>query len=210
MALVTATRVAPWRRRAGALALSALLVGWAAPAIAGPVAPGIFSEFGFTDPGVSSTGCAPADPAGIFCTPSSGTPTVFLDAPPWTFDAAAGGATLTVIDAFESGDRFEVLDLGIPIGFTSVPAAAGAVDCGDDPVVCLATAGMSTGVFALAAGPHSITIAPTLSPSFLGAAYLRIDGPTVAAPQPVSLLVLAAGVIAAGFWSRTRRCRRPR
>jgi hypothetical protein len=170
-------------------------------AAAGPIVPGVWYEFGFTDPGVSPTGCQPADPAGGFCTESSGTPTTFADAPPWTFFAAAP-TTLTVTDAFESTDRFEVLDLGIPIGMTSPPAAGAVVDCGDDPVICLGTAGMSTGVFALAAGPHSFTIVPLESGSG-GAAYFEVAG---AVPEPTSVLLLATGLAAAAF--RRRRVSR--
>ncbi len=131
------------------------------PAAAGPIVPGVWYEFAFTDAGVSPTGCLPADPAGPFCIASSGAPTTFADAPDWTFFAAAP-ATLIVTDAFVSTDQFEILDdFGGVLGMTSLPAAD--VDCGDDPEVCLATPGMSTGIFALAAGPHSFTIVPLQS-----------------------------------------------
>src|SRR5205807_246059 len=83
-----------------------------------------------------ATGCDPADPAGPFCIPSSGTPTEFLDAPPWTFVAPAAGALLTVTDAFLAGDRFQVFDFGASLGLTSAPV--GNADCGDDPIPCLA------------------------------------------------------------------------
>ncbi len=73
---------------------------------------------------------------------------------------AAAPTTLTVTDAFEASDRFEILDFGAPIGMTSPLVAGVPVDCGDDPEVCLATPGMSTGLFALAAGAHSFTIVP--------------------------------------------------
>ena len=204
--MMALTRNALARRRwiTTALAVLAILGGWTVQAAAGPIVPGTFYEFGFTDPGVSATGCAPDDPGGSFCIPSSGTPTVFLDAPPWTFVAGAGGVTLTVTDAFENADQFEIFDLGAPIGFTSLPAA-NLVDCGDDPVVCLTTAGMSTGVFALAVGPHSITIVPTLSSDFGGAAYLAIDGSTAVVPLPASVLLLAASLGVVGLLARARR-----
>src|SRR5882672_8473332 len=109
-------------------------------AAAGVISTGVFYEFGFSTAGTPATGCDPADPAGPFCIPSSGTLTSFLTAPPWTF-AAPQGAVLIVTDAFVAGDRFQVFDFGISLGLTSVPIGNG--DCGDDPVVCLAAAGTS-------------------------------------------------------------------
>lgn len=185
-------------RCASAIALIAV-----APALsAGPILSDVWFEFGFTDAGVAATGCDPADPAGAFCIPSSGTPTEFLDAPPWTFAASAAGATLTVTDAFLSGDQFELFDFGASIGLTSPPAAAALVDCGDDPEICLATAGMSSGSFVFAAGPHSITLIPVLSPEGGGAGYLRVTGAAI--PEPGSLVLITLGLL--GLFSlRLRR-----
>jgi hypothetical protein len=180
------------------LALVCVCVG-ATPAFAGPIVPGVWYEFAFTDPGVSPTGCFPNDPAGNFCIASSGTPTTFADAPDWTFFAAAP-ANLVVTDAFQSTDRFEVLDFGTPIGMTSVPAAVPLVDCGDDPEVCLATPGMSTGIFALAAGAHSLTIVPLETDSG-GVAYFQIPG---AVPEPATLWLVTTGIAAAALRRRRR------
>lgn len=184
--------------------LSAALVAGlllASPAHAGPILTDIWYEFGFDAPGTSATGCFPADPAGNACVPSGGTPTTFLDAPPWTFNAAAGGATLTVTDAFLSGDQFEVLDFGVPLGFTSVPGLA--VNCGSDPVPCLADANLSHGFFLMAAGGHSITIAP--SAGGFGAGYLILEA-VQNIPEPGTVLLFGAGA-AATFWRRRRRQR---
>lgn len=180
-------RVAPDRLRK----LSAIGFFVFAPAVsAGPILPNLWYEFGFANAGIAATGCDPADPAGPFCIPSGGTPSLFLDAPPWTFN---GGAVLTVTDAFTSGDRFELFDFGTSIGLTSLPSAAAVVDCGDDPEVCLATPGISTATFALANGAHSITLVPVLSPGGGGAGYLRA---TVAAvPEPGSLLLAALALL---------------
>jgi PEP-CTERM motif len=172
-----------WLRVAGL----ATLIGAGAGAQAGPIAFDTFLQFGFSGAGVPATGCDPADPAGPFCIPSSGTPTFPLDAPPWTF---TGAALLTITDAFESGDRFEVFDFGVSLGLTS--ASAIGTDCGDDPVPCLANAAMSHGSFALGAGQHSITIVAVDSPSGGGAAYLI----AALVPEPSSLLLLAIGAIA--------------
>jgi hypothetical protein len=176
-----------------------------ARASAGPIPVGEWLEFGFTEAGVGATGCSPDDPAGNFCTPSSGTLTSFLDAPAWTFTAPATGATLLMTDAFESGDQFEVLDFGVPIALTSVPAAQGLVDCGDDPVPCIATSGISTLVQALAAGDHSLTIAALQAPSGGGSGYLRIDAATAPVPEPGTLLLMATGFGIAAIRRRSRR-----
>jgi hypothetical protein len=181
-----------YRKAIFRLALAAALLTVAPVSFAGLILPGTWYEFGFTDVGVPATGCFPDDPGGNFCIPSSGTPTQFLDAPPWTFTAASA-ATLTVTDAFASGDRFEVFDLGVSIGLTSLPTATALIDCGDDPVVCLATAGMSIATFVLAAGPHSITLVPVLSPGGLGSAYLLVAAAVV--PEPGSLWLASLGLL---------------
>ncbi|MGJ5819544.1 beta-propeller fold lactonase family protein [Paludibaculum fermentans] len=153
---------------------------------------GTYQEFGFTDAGVQATGCDPADPAGPFCIESSGTVIVLLGSVPWTFTAPAGGAVLTVTDAFLSGDRFEIFDFGTSVGLTSVPVDN--IDCGDDPVPCLATPGVSSGVFNLAAGNHSLTITPTISNGG-GSGYLFVDAPTTSnVPEPDSWVLLCLGL----------------
>ena len=176
-----------------------------APALsAGPILAGVWYEFGFSIAGTPATGCDPDDPAGPFCIPSSGTPTQFLNAPPWTFSTATSAA-LTVTDAFTSGDRFQLFDFGASIGLTSLPSAAAIVDCGDDPAVCLATAGISRATFVLAGGPHSITLVPVLSPDGGGAGYLRI---AAAVPEPGSLVLVAVALL--GIFSlRVGRVRGP-
>src|SRR5216117_2171702 len=98
----------------------------AAPAFAGPIPFDTYLQFSFSDVGTPAVGCDPADPAGAFCFPSSGTPTSFLDAPAWTF---ADSALLTIIDAFTSGDRFELFDFGVSLGSSSTPGID--ADCGD-------------------------------------------------------------------------------
>ncbi|HTF72680.1 MAG TPA: beta-propeller fold lactonase family protein [Edaphobacter sp.] len=164
-----------------------LALGLAVPVHAGPIAFGTFGEFSFTGAGIQARGCDPADPLGGFCISSSGTPTLFLNGPAWTFAAPNGGSVLTITDAFESGDRFQIFDFGLSIGLTSAPGAP-VVDCGDDPVPCLATAGVSNGFFNLDAGNHSITITPSLS-SGGGSGYLRVD----AVPEPGTWLLFAVG-----------------
>ena len=179
------------------LRLIGLFFCFGAMAFAGPISPGIWYQFGFTDPGVGATGCAPADPAGLFCTPSGGTPTTFADAPPWTILLASAG-TLTVTDAFDSGDAFEVLDNGIPIGFT--PFVDEGSFCGDDPEICKLDAAMSHRVYDLSKGAHSFTIAPIATVSDLGSAYFRVDA---AVPEPSTFLLAPAALVA--LLLKTRR-----
>ena len=179
--------------------IAAIAIAIVAPANAGPILLGEWEEFGFGAAGTPATGCDPADPAGGFCIPSSGTPTTFLDAPPWTFLAPVQGAVLIVTDAFLAGDRFEVFDFGLSIGLTSLPS--GSADCGDDPVPCLSTPGVSNGSFVLTSGNHSLTITPTLSPDGGGAGYLRVD----AVPEPGAMILLAGGLAAISLSRRRLR-----
>jgi hypothetical protein len=179
---------------ARAIAAGAVL-GLAAPGYAGPIPFDTFLQFAFGDIGTPATGCDPADPAGAFCIPSSGTPTSFLDAPPWTFVAPIAGALLTVVDSFEAGDRFEIFDFGASLGLTSAPV--GSADCGDDPVPCLADPNTSSGTFSLLAGAHSLTIVPT--EGGFGSGYLQV---LAAVPAPGTLLLLASGLLGLGLSSR--------
>ena len=145
-----------------------------AASLMGPVpVGGPWIEFAFMQTGSTATGCSPADPAGPGCGPSSAGNSVFGGAPPWTFNAPAGGAVITVTDAFLRGDQFDVFDGGTLIGTTSVPVTSG--DCGSDPDVCVADAQVSHGAFNVGPGPHSIKIVAKASPFGAGAAYFRID-----------------------------------
>ena len=179
----------------GTLALI-IAFGFITPAEAGSIPLETWEEFGFTTAGTPATGCDPNDPAGPFCIPSSGTPTSFLDPPPWTFLSAVP-ILLTVTDAFLAGDRFEVFDFGVSIGLTS--ATFGSADCGDDPVPCLTTPGISSRVFSLAAGNHSLTITPTLSPGDGGAGYLRVS----AVPEPSEWIPLC--ICLGALWFSRRK-----
>jgi PEP-CTERM motif len=181
-----------------AIMTTAIALAFTVPAKAGPILLGTWYEFGFGTAGTPATGCDPADPSGGFCISSSGTPTTFLDAPPWTFQAPVQGAILLVTDAFLAGDRFQVFDFGASRGLTSAPS--GSADCGDDPVPCLAIAGISKGSFVFASGNHSLTITPTLSGGG-GAAYFRVD----AVPEPSAWILLGGGLALIGLFRRRLR-----
>src|SRR5882724_854782 len=156
--------------RRAAFQVTALLLIFACPALCGTISLGTWYQFSFEQSGTPAKGCAPDDPTGAFCIGSFGTPTSFLDAPPWTFVAPVQGVTLSVVDVFLAGDRFEVFDFGSSLGLTSAPVATG--DCGDDPAICLIDPDMSHAVLALGAGAHSITITPIAAPNGTGTGYL--------------------------------------
>jgi hypothetical protein len=178
-----------------AFLLFALVIGLPVRSYAGAVPFNSFMQFA-TEGATLATGCQLADPLGAFCTPSSGTPTDVLDAPPWTFTAPQPGAILLVTDVFLAGDRFEVFDFGSSLGSTSAPVGSG--DCGDDPVVCLSDPNVSKRSFVLAAGNHSITIYGLTAGSATG--YLNV----AAVPEPSTLVLLALGGLAAVFSFRRR------
>ncbi len=149
--------------------------GTARMAPAGPIAiGGPWNEFSFAGPGSVAKGCAPADPGGSGCVPSSSGDSHFVGAPPWTFTAPSDGVTLTVTDAFQKGDTFEVLDMGVPIGNTSA-VPVNPASCGSDPATCVTDPTVSHGVFNLGPGAHSLTIRMVTSPFGGGAAYFRVD-----------------------------------
>jgi len=165
-----------------------------------PLAPvaadGTWFEFRFSTAGVDATGCTSGT-----CVPSSGTPTSFAPSPPWTFTCASGGCILTVTDAFLNGDQFTVFDFGGSIGTTSAVAVSGS--CGSDPQVCLVSASSSSGVFNLAAGSHSLTIKPLVSPFNSGAAYFKAVPPTPVGGTMIPLdttALLLAGVQSISMW----------
>jgi hypothetical protein len=173
----------------------------AVPALADPIPFDLWEQFGFDSVGTPATGCDPNDPGGPFCIGSFGTPTDFAPAPPWTF-SAPGGALLQVTDAFEAGDRFEIFDFGSSLGLTSAPS--GSDDCGSDPVVCLATAGVSQGVFSLGTGNHSISITPVSAPSGSGTGFFIVSQ-SEAVPEPGSWALLASSALALLAVRRGRR-----
>jgi len=124
-------------------------------------------------------------------------------APPWTFTLPFGGS-LTVVDGFLSGDRFDVTDSGAILGDTSVPIPG--ANCGNDITACLNNPDMSKGVFALAAGTH--TIDGTLiasSPVLGGAAFFDVTAAT-AVPDPASFILFATGLLGLALVASRRKC----
>jgi hypothetical protein len=175
------------------------------PVSAGPIAFGTWYEFSFFDAGVPAMGCFPADPDAPECIPSSGTPTVFADAPPWTFVTGADGATLTVTDAFSHGDVFRIFDRGVSIGVTVPASPADDISCGDDPIPCVMDPLTSKGIFSLSSGAHSITINPSASPYGGGVGYFLVNSTTAAVPEPCSFGLIGISVLAGVLGRRKLR-----
>lgn len=138
----------------------------AEPQAAVPIG-GLWQEFMFRRAGEPAEACTTS------CFPSPGGNSEYAPSPPWSFSAPCGGVQLTVVDAFSSGDIFEVFDFGVSLGTTS-SVATGHYG-GADPAICVLDPLMSSGVFNLGPGSHSITIIPTASPYNVGAAYFRTD-----------------------------------
>jgi hypothetical protein len=168
---------------------------------AGAIPLGTWLQFSFLEQ-LPATGCQPDDPDGLFCEPSSAGNSLFLGPAPWTFSAPPGLiTTITVTDAFESGDRFQVLDFASPIADTS-PAIPEAFFCGSDPAVCLLSPEMSSAVIEVDPGPHSITILPLASTFGAGSAYLRVD----VVPEPAHRIPVVMALVGLGtaVWLRRR------
>jgi hypothetical protein len=158
----------------------------ALPATAEPIALGVWYEFMHQGPGTPVVPCG----SGIMCVPSSEGNTTYAPVQPWTVRLNAPG-TLTIADAFASGDQFEGLANGQSLGLTSPTMPF--QHCGDNPASCINAFGMSSGVFALSAGFNLLTIRTIASEAGSGAAYFRVDAPSVV-PEPSSLILLGSGL----------------
>lgn len=95
---------------------------------------------------------------------------------------------------------FEVFDFGQSLRLISTPGSGGS--CGDDPVPCLITPGISHAKFRLTTVSHFITILGTTAAAPGGGAGYRM---AASAPEPATWLFLGLGIalIALG-WTRSR------
>jgi hypothetical protein len=116
----------------------------------------------------------------------------------YTF-SLSGPAVLIAVDAYLAGDRFEIFDNGLSLGSTSLPAGGGG-NIGNNFDLALTNPNFSSGQFLLAAGNHDISGTVLVSTGDQGTGALRVD--TV--PEPSSLLLMALGLVGAGFATRRR------
>jgi hypothetical protein len=170
------------------------LMLFASSASASPIlVDGSWHEFSFdlaVSPVSGCGGCLPTNPVA-----EQGT------VPPWTF---SGAATLTVVDVFTPGDRFEVFDFGASLGTTSVVPNVGFSACGGDIECALADPSFSQLVVNLGSGAHSITlhVIQNVGVSNGGAAVFRVS--PAAVPEPGMLLLVGVSLAAVRV---RRQCR---
>jgi hypothetical protein len=155
---------------------------------------GSWHEFSFNLAVSSAGGC-------VGCTPTTNPVAEQETLPPWTF---SGAATLTIVDLFTPGDRFEAFDFGVSLGTTSVVPNIGVSACGGDIGCALADAAFSQLVVNLGPGAHSLTlnVIQNSGVSNGGAAVFQVS--PVAVPEPGLLLLFGVSLAAA----RLRRQRR--
>jgi len=130
------------------------------------------------------------------CVPSSSGNSQFAPDPAWTF-ATASGTRVTIVDAFQAGDQFQLYDFGSPIGATTFVANTGTFIT-DDPAVAVGNAALSRGFFSLAPGAHSldIQVVQNALDTTAGCAYFRVD---VCPPVPLPPSVLLFGTSLLGL-----------
>lgn len=121
-------------------------------------------------------------------------------------------AFLTVVDGGFAGDRFEIFDNGVQLGFTSVPANSYPNSWGTNFDAALADSNYSNGIFTLGAGQHDITGLLFASASAggvpfdatVGAVSLAPTSGLTAVPVPGALGLFLAGSGLLGVFSRRR------
>jgi hypothetical protein len=129
-------------------------------------------------------------------------PVAVQDAPPWTF---TGPATITVLDLFQRGDRFQLFDNAASLGTTSVVVNDGTNPCDNNIGCALADTGYSRLVVAVGAGSHSLTlnIIQNATGTTGGAAVFQASASTVV-PEPGTMMLMGGVLVGLGLL-RSRR-----
>jgi hypothetical protein len=124
---------------------------------------------------------------------------------PFTYTSASP-FTVTVVDGFQAGDRFDLFSGATLIGRTSLVATNSANLC-TTGAACLANPALSVGTFAFGAGAYSFTVVTAASPFGSGGAFIgaNVAQVTSTVPEPTTLGLLAGGVLAVGGLARRRR-----
>lgn len=141
--------------------------------------------------------------SGIGYSPGTNPASIAAPDPAWTI-TLTGAAYLTVVDGFNSGDRFsfDVNNDGV-YDFTTSASSTGS-SCGSDITGCLANTNMSAGQFLLGAGSYQIV--GRLDQGQPGAGVFQITAvPDQDVPEPASLALLAAGLTGLAASRRRRR-----
>lgn len=110
---------------------------------------------------------------------------------------------LTVTDAYQPGDRFEVFSNGVSLGLTSKPVYDSNLQLRDNYDLAASDSRWSTGVWNLAAGKYLISGLTTLSPYGSGGAALRID--TAPVPVPAAAWLLGSAFVGVLGLRRVRK-----
>jgi len=107
--------------------------------------------------------------------------------------------TVTVVDAFCTGDRFEVFVDAASVGTTSAPGSAtcSPPEEAEDPDVALTLPDYSRGTFAVPAGTHTVTMTVTANPFDGGGAFIRLGEPSDLTTVPTLSTVGLATLIGA-------------
>ena len=119
--------------------------------------------------------------------------------------SSAGAVAVKVTDAYVSGDRFQLFDNGSLVGTTS--QTNGIAPWTDKPDVAFANSLFSSGIFALGAGAHSLTLVDIQAPTGYssGSAFFRVDAggnggggggsvSSVDTPEPGTLALVGLGI----------------
>ncbi|PHS32642.1 MAG: hypothetical protein COA95_02490 [Methylophaga sp.] len=130
----------------------------------------------------------------------SGTGSAWTDTFTFTITQAS---TLTVTDAFQSGDIFEVFAGASSLGLTSTPTGVLGQQISSNYDAAAASSDWSTGMWTFLAGTYTISGIVFDSPFNFGSAALRLDTGVSAVPVPAALFLFAPALL--GFLGLRRK-----